>query len=182
MKTIDLSDAFESGRKSSKALGERVGRQARDAIHDLRDRTASLMDRQPAPREVADTVGRRARGTIDDLRGLAASFIDRRPYGRFAEARSFGRRNSTLLIAGGAVLGLAAGGLALRALVRKAQARRLNAETEGQAPTPADKLGRDAAHQGESAGLAEFVKPDAGTFPRAVSLETKFHTDGATRN
>jgi hypothetical protein len=182
MKTIDLSDAFESGRKSSRALSERVGRQARHAVHDLRDRTASMMDRQPSPRAAADAARRQARGTMDDLRDLATAFMDRGPRGRLAEARSFGRRNSSLLIAGGAALGLAAGGLALRALMRKAKARRLNAETEGQLATPADKLGRDPAHQGESAGLAEFVKPDAGAFPRAVGAGATLHTDGATRN
>lgn len=182
MRTIDLSDALKHGRESSKALTRSASRQARGAFEDLRDRTTALIERQPSPRELANTASRQARATIDDLRDLAASFIEKAPRGRFAETRSFGRRNSNLLIVGGAVLGLAAGGLALRALMRKAQARRLSAETEDQAPTPADKLGRDPAHQGESAGLAEFVKPDAGTFPRAVSLETKFHTDGVTRN
>jgi hypothetical protein len=182
MRTIDLSDVMKHGRESSRALTRSASRQARDAFDDLRARTASLMDRQASPRELADAAGRQARGTMDDLRDLATSFLDKGPRGRLAEARSFGRRNSGLLIAGGAVLGLAAGGLVVQALMRKAKARRLNAETEGQAPTPADKLGRDPAHQGESAGLAEFVKPESGTFPRAVGLATKFHTDGATRN
>ena len=182
MRTIDLSDALKHGRESSRALAKTASRQARGAFEDLRGRTASLMERQPSPRDLADTMGKQARGTIDDLRDLAASFIDKTPRSRLAEARSFGRRNSNLLIAGGAVLGLAAGGLVVRALMRKAQARRLIAETEGQTPTPADELGRDAAYQGESGGLAEFAKPEAATFPRAVSLETKFHTDGATRN
>lgn len=119
-----------------------------------------------SPKDMAEAGRRSVRQAAEGLGGLARSLAARRP-AAMAAAGKFGRRNRTVLIAGGAMLGLAAAGLLARSAIRAAQAKRRRLKGNGsmRLATPASQLGRDAAHQGESGGLAEYAeaRPDAQT-------------------
>lgn len=175
MRTSDLTEAWKHGRATSKDLAKSVASHARGAAHDVRG--------------VAHDLTGSALEAFNDLRDRAVSLKDLRPKPSrsalpfsLGEARSFGRRNARLLTAGGAVLGLAAGGALAWALVRKArEKKRAETGTASIAP-PADKLGRDAAHQGESAGLAEFVEPQSAPFPLAGGRRTRSRTSVSTEH
>jgi hypothetical protein len=170
MRTSDLSEAWKNGRASSKDLARTFAGHARGAAQDFRGRAHDLSDS--------------ARGALHDLKDRAVSIKDRRstPSRSFlpatlSEARSFGRQNAKLLTAGGALLGLAAGGV-----VAKAREKKLAANGTAEIAPPADKLGRDVAHQGESAGLAEFVEPQSATFPLAGGRRAKARTSVSTEH
>jgi hypothetical protein len=175
MRTSDLSEAWKSGRASSKDLAKTFASQARGAAHDFRG--------------VAQDFTGTARDALHDLRDRAVSLTDRRPKRSrsflpmsLGEARSFGRQNVKLLTAGGALLGLAAGGMVAWALVRKAREKKLAANGSAEIAPPADRLGRDPAHQGESAGLAEFVEPQSTPFPLAAGRRAKARTSVSTEH
>lgn len=182
MRTNDLSEALKNGRASSRELAKSFAHHARDAAHDFRGMAHDF-------RGIAHDFGDKSMGALHDLRERAVAITDRRPKRSAShlpfsldEARSFGKRNARLLTTGGALLGLAAGGIVAWVLVRKAREKKLAADGATQIAPPADKLGRDAAHQGESAGLAEFVEPQSARFPLAGGRRARSRTNVSAKH
>jgi hypothetical protein len=175
MRTSDLTEAWKHGRATSRDLAKSVASHARGAAHDAR---GAAHDLRGSALEAFHDLRDRA-GSLKDLR--TKSSRGSLPFS-LGEARGFGRGNSRLLTAGGAVLGLAAGGALAWALVRKAREKKLAQAGSATIAPPADRLGRDAAHQGESGGLAEFVEPQSAPFPLAGGRRAKARTNISTEH